>query len=80
MIVSALIRGEPFDGNLSGKLYTMVERGVLPFTHAVLTENKTKYAQDPTAPSASLPDPDGLLFPSHIWQAAKDSQVVIEPA
>jgi len=80
VIVSALIRGEPFDEQLSGKLYGMVERGILPFTHAVLTENKEKYAHDPTAPSASLPYPDGLLFPSHIWQAAKDPQVVIEPA
>jgi ADP-ribosylglycohydrolase len=80
VIVSALIRGEPFDEQLSSKLYGMVEKGILPFTHAVLSENKEKYTQDPTAPSASLPYPDGLLFPSHIWQAAKDPQVVIEPA
>ena len=58
----------------------MLERGILPFTHAVLTENKGKYAHDPTAPSASLPYPDGLLFPSQIWQAANDPQVTIEPA
>jgi hypothetical protein len=75
-----LIRGNPFDEQLSGNLYGMVERGILPFTHAVLTENKEKYTHDPTAPSASLPYPDGLLFPSHIWQAAKDPQVAIEPA
>jgi hypothetical protein len=31
-------------------------------------------------PPASLPYPDGLLFPSHIWQASKDPQVAIEPA
>jgi len=80
VIVSALIRGEPFDGQLSAKLYSMVEKGVLPFTHAVLAENKDKYAHDPTAPSAALPFPDGLLFPSHIWQAAKDPDVTIEPA
>lgn len=80
VIVSALIRGEPFDGQLSGKLYGMVEKGILPFTHAVLAENKDKYSHDPTAPSASLPFPDGLLFPSHIWQAANDPDVAIEPA
>jgi ADP-ribosylglycohydrolase len=80
VIVSALIRGEPFDDQLSAKLYGMVERGILPFTHAVLTENKEKYTYGPTAPSASLPFPDGLLFLSHIWQAAKDPQVAIEPA
>ena len=39
-----------------------------------------KYTHDPTAPSAALPYQDGLLFPSHIWQAAKDPQVAIEPA
>ncbi len=80
VIVSALIRGEKFDAKLSSRLYGMVEAGVLPFTHAVLAENKGKYDNDPTAPSASLPYPDGLLFPSHIWQAAKDPEVTIEPA
>jgi ADP-ribosylglycohydrolase len=80
VIVSAMIRGEPFDGQLSAKLYAMVEKGVLPFTHAVLAENKEKYMHDPTAPSASLPYPDGLLFPSHVWQAANDPDVAIEPA
>jgi len=80
VIVSALIRGEPFDGQLSGKLYSMVEKGVLPFTHAVLAEKRDTYEYNPMAPSASLPFPDGLLFPSHIWQAAKDSEITIEPA
>ena len=80
VIVSALIRGEPFDGQLSDKLYGMVEKGILPFTHAVLAENKEKYEHDPIAPSAALPFPDGLLFPSHIWHAAKDPDVIIEPA
>jgi ADP-ribosylglycohydrolase len=75
VVVSALIRGEPFNGRLSGKLYGLVETGELPFTHAVLAEKKGAYARDPTAPSASLPFPDGLLFPSHIWAAAKDPRV-----
>jgi ADP-ribosylglycohydrolase len=80
VIVSALIRGEAFDDQLSDKLYSMVEKGVLPFTHAVLAEKKGTYEKNPMAPSASLPFPDGLLFPSYIWQAAKDPQVAIEPA
>jgi ADP-ribosylglycohydrolase len=80
VIVSALIRGEAFDDQLSGKLYAMVEKGLLPFTHSVLAEKKGSYENNPTAPSASLPFPDGLLFPSHIWQAAKDPHVAIEPA
>ncbi len=80
VIAGALVRGEPFDGKLSGKLYGMVEDGELPFTHVVLAEKKGTYAHDPTAASASLPYPDGLLFPSHIWAAARDPNVVIEPA
>ncbi len=80
VIVSALIRGEPFDGELSGKLYGMVESGELPFTHVVLAAKKGAYAREPTAASAALPYPDGLLFPSHVWMAATDPGVVIEPA
>lgn len=80
VIVSALIRGEPFDDKLAGKLYCMVEKGELPFTHAVLSENKGAYDHEPAPASASLPYPDGLLFPSHIWRAAKDPGVVIDPA
>ncbi len=80
VIVSALIRGEPFDDKLAGKLYRMVENGELPFTHAVLAENKGAYDHEPAPASESLPYPDGLLFPSHIWRAAKDPGVVIDPA
>lgn len=80
VIVSALIRGEPFDAKLSGKLYGMVENGQLPFTHVVLAENQGKYDQDPEPPTGSLPFPDGLLFPSDIWKAAMDPNVAIEPA
>ncbi len=80
VIVSALIRGEPFDATLSAKLYSMVESGELPFTHAVLVDKKGAYAHAPKAASVSLPYPDGLLFPSHIWTAAKDPNVAIEPA
>lgn len=80
VIVSAVIRGEPFDAGLGAKLYRMVEEGVLPFTHVVLAEKRGAYAHDPTAASASLPYPDGVLFPSHVWAAARDPQVAIDPA
>ena len=80
VIVSALIRGEPFDHELASKLYGMVEKAELPFTHVELAEKKGTYDHEPTAASASLPYPDGLLFPSHIWSAAKDPEVRIEPA
>ncbi|MGC8494830.1 MAG: ADP-ribosylglycohydrolase family protein [Syntrophobacteraceae bacterium] len=80
VVVSALIRGEPFNEQLASKLYGMVEKGELPFTHVELAEKKGTYAHEPTAASASLPYPDGLLFPSHIRSAAKDPDVRIEPA
>lgn len=80
VIVSALIRGEPFDAKLAAKLYRMVENGELPFTHVVPADKRGAYAHDPTAASASLPYPDGLLFPSHVWTAARDPDVVIDPA
>jgi ADP-ribosylglycohydrolase len=80
VIVAALIRGERFDAELAAKMYAMVETGELPFTHVVLAEKKGAYVSDPTAASASVPYPDGLLFPSHIWRAAMDSKIIIEPA
>jgi hypothetical protein len=79
VIVSALIRSEPFDAGLGAKLYRMVEEGELPFTHIVPTEKRGTYAHDPTSASASFPYPDGLLFASHVWTAARDPEVAIEP-
>ena len=80
VVVGALVRGMPFDDKLSGKLYGMVERGELPFTHAILAEKKGTYGRIPSVPSASLPFPDGLLLASHIWTAARDPGVIIDPA
>jgi ADP-ribosylglycohydrolase len=80
IVAAAIARGEELDGELGTKLYGMVERGELPFTHAVLAENSGKYAEEPPAATAALTAPDGLLFPSHIWRAAKDPDVRIEPA
>lgn len=80
VIVGALVRGEPFDDKLSSKLYRMVEKVELPFTHVELAEKKGTYDHEPAAASASLPSPDGLLFPSHIWAAANDPNVTIDPA
>ncbi|MDR3568820.1 MAG: ADP-ribosylglycohydrolase family protein [Syntrophobacteraceae bacterium] len=80
VIVSALIRGEPFDDALAGKLYSMVEKAELPFSHVELAEKKGTHDQEPKAAFGLLPSPDGLLFPSHIRAAAKDPEVTIEPA
>jgi ADP-ribosylglycohydrolase len=80
IVAAAIARGEPLDEELGGKLYAMVERRELPFTHVVLAEKKTPAAGAPRPASAMLTAPDGLLFPSHIWRAAHDPLVRIEPA
>ncbi len=80
IVAAALARGEALDGELGTKLYGMVERGELPFTHAVLAEKAGAYAEEPRAATAALTAPDGLLIPSHIWRAAHDPDVRIEPA
>jgi len=80
IVAAAIARGEPLDADLGGKLYGMVERRELPYTHVVLAEKTGAYASTPLPTSAALTAPDGLLFPSHIWRAAQDPDVRIEPA
>ncbi|PKN08609.1 MAG: ADP-ribosylglycohydrolase [Deltaproteobacteria bacterium HGW-Deltaproteobacteria-8] len=80
IVAAAIARGEPLDGELGGKLYGMVERRELPYTHVVLAEKTGAYPATPLPTSAALTAPDGLLFPSHIWRAAQDPDVRIEPA
>jgi ADP-ribosylglycohydrolase len=80
IVAAAIARGETLDGELGGKLYAMVERRELPFTHVILAEKATPAAGEPRPASAMLTAPDGLLFPSHIWRAAHDPLVRIEPA
>ena len=80
IVAAAIARGEPLDGELGGKLYGMVERRELPYTHEVLAEKTGAYPATPLPTSAALTAPDGLLFPSHIWRAAHDPDVRIEPA
>lgn len=80
IVAAALARGEALDADLGGKLYAMVERRELPFTHVVLAEKSGRFKGTPLPTSAALTAPDGLLFPSHIWRAAHDPDVRIEPA
>jgi ADP-ribosylglycohydrolase len=80
IVVAALVRGDALDAGLGGRLYAMVERRELPFTHVVLAEKQGAGAAEPRAATATLTAPDGLLFPSHVWTAAKDPDVRIEPA
>ncbi len=80
IVAAALARGLPLDGQLGARLYAMVERRELPFTHVVLAEKTGIFTATPLPTSATLTAPDGLLFPSHIWRAAHDPDVRIEPA
>ncbi len=80
IVVAALVRGDTLDAGLGGRLYAMVEHRELPFTHVVLAERQGVYQGTPLPTSATLTAPDGLLFPSHVWTAAHDPDVRIEPA
>jgi ADP-ribosylglycohydrolase len=79
-VVSALVRGEALDESLSGKLRERVKSAELPFTHAVLVEERAQTDQAPPPPSLFLPFPDALLQPSCCAAAANDPGIRIEPA
>jgi ADP-ribosylglycohydrolase len=79
-VVSALVRGNPLDERLSGILRDMVKRRELPFTHAVLADERHGSPGEPRAPSQTLPFPDALLQPSYCATAARDPDIRIEPA
>jgi ADP-ribosylglycohydrolase len=80
-VLAALVRGEPFDENLSDKLMALVKQGRLPF-HAV-TSNDLGVPRpgDPDPPRAGkFSSPDALLTPSYMAEAARDPGIRIEPA
>jgi ADP-ribosylglycohydrolase len=80
-VLAALVRGEPFDENLSDKLMALVKQGALPF-HAV-TSNDLGMPKpgDPDPPRAGkFSSPDALLTPSYMAEAARDPGIRIEPA
>lgn len=81
VLLSMLIKGEPFDEKISGKLMKKVYKKELPF-HAVTSSKlgvpeKGKKAASNEGLFAS---PDALLSPSYMAKAAKDKDIVIEPA
>jgi hypothetical protein len=65
---------------LSGRLRDRVKHGKLPFTHAVLAEERSPSEKTPSALSDVLPFPDALLQPSCCAAAARDPGIRIEPA
>jgi ADP-ribosylglycohydrolase len=73
-VLAALIRGEPFDENLSDKLMGLVKSGEIPFVA------KSSIADAGSVhPSFHFASPDALLLPSWIAEAARDPGIQIEP-
>ena len=75
-VLAALVRGEAFDKDLSGKLMDLVGDGTLPF----VVKTSIAASGDNTRPSFGFPSPDALLLPSWIAQAAHDPSIRIDPA
>lgn len=80
VIVSAIVRGEAFDKALGKKIWDMLGSGELPFTRTVLAEERGPMEKKFRPPSATLAYPDSLIQPFHIWKAARDPGVRVEPA
>lgn len=80
VVLAQLINGTMLDGDLSGRLMGMVKSGELPF-HTV-TDDDLLVPEGEEAPllAGQFASPDALLTVSSIARAARDSQVVIEPA
>lgn len=76
-VISAIVRGEPFDTDLSDKLIKAVEDGEIPFTagSSISSSKRTSGAKP-----FGFASPDALLLPSWIIEAARDPHIRIEPA
>lgn len=74
-VLGALIRGEPFDEQISDKLMDLVGDGELPFV-----AKSSIAAADGKHASFGFPSPDALLLPSWIVEGARDPAIRIEPA
>jgi ADP-ribosylglycohydrolase len=80
-VVAALVRGEPLDAGISGRLFQLVHDGKLPFHHV------TRPGSQPPAPGetelkvgANFPSPDALSGVSTAVRTALDPSFPIEPA
>jgi ADP-ribosylglycohydrolase len=75
LVLAALIRGEKFDEQLSGKLMVEIKRNGISFVseHAPAPD-ATEYGM------LAFASPDAILLPSWIARAARDPAIRIEPA
>jgi ADP-ribosylglycohydrolase len=80
-VLGMLVQGHALNGQLSGKLMRLVNRGELPFHHITNEGLQPPAAGDPDPPRAGrFASPDALLTPSYMAQAAHDPDIRIEPA
>lgn len=79
-VLGQLVNGVALDGELSGRLMSLVKSGELPF-HTV-TSGELEMPQEAEAPllAGQFASPDALLTVSSIARAAHDPGVIIEPA
>lgn len=73
-VLSAIVRGEAFDKDLSDKLLDLTKSGEIPFVA------KTSIAAVGSGPSFGFASPDALFLPSWIVEVAHDPDIRIEPA
>ncbi len=78
VVVAAVIGGIPLDGQIGWAMRELIKAGKLPFTHAVLAEER-KDNLAPEQPTLNLPFPDVLLGMGWWIEAAKDQRIQIEP-
>ncbi len=74
-VLSALVRGEKLDANISDGLMGLVGEGALPFGSVTVQSRRA-------LPESvhRFPSPDALLLPGYCAEAAHDPAIRIEPA
>ncbi len=82
-VLSALIRGEAMEADISDKLMGLVHDGVLPFGSVTARGNRPPGSDGVDVspiPGGKFPSPDGVLLPGYCAEAAHDPAIRIEPA
>jgi hypothetical protein len=80
IILGALIRGMELSPTIGFELRERTKEGELPYTHAVLAEEKLEGGGSSRDHEEDLPEPDSLFLPSISAAAARNPAIVIEPA
>lgn len=80
-VVAALVRGEPLDQGISGRLFQLVHEGKLPFHHVTRPGSRPPaQGEAELKVGANFPSPDALAIVSTAVRAAEDATFRIEPA